>query len=75
MATSPFSYGMPSFTSQSSTAIPSAGHNGSLGIGGTTPSYTPFLFGISHVSQANPNVGSVPFPNPSSTPSMTRWNN
>jgi hypothetical protein len=64
MATSPFSYGMPSFTSQFSTAIPAAGHNASLGPGGTTPPYTPFPFGSSHVPQVNPNVGSVPFLNP-----------
>jgi hypothetical protein len=75
MATSPFSYGMPSFTSQFSTAIPTASHNASLGPRGTTPPYTPFLFGSSHVPQANPNVGSVPFLNPGSNPSTIGWNN
>jgi hypothetical protein len=75
MATILFSYGMPSFTSQSSTAIPAASHNTSLGLGGTTPPYTPFPFGSSHVSQANPNVGSAPFPNPGSNPSTIGWNN
>jgi hypothetical protein len=75
MATSPFSYGMPSFTSQFSTAIPAAGHNASLGLGGTTPPYTPFPFGSSHVPQVNPNVGSVPFLNPGSNPSTAGWNN
>jgi hypothetical protein len=49
MATSPFSYGMPSFTSQFSTAIPVVGHNASPGIGCSTPPYTPFSFGNSHV--------------------------
>jgi hypothetical protein len=75
MATSPFSYGMPSFTSQLSTTIPAAGHNISLGPGGTTPPYTPFSFSSSHVPQVNPNVGSVPFLNPKSNPSMVGWNN
>jgi hypothetical protein len=75
MATSPFSCGMPSFTSQFSTAIPAAGHNTSLGLGGSTPPYTPFSFGNSHVPQVNPNVGSVPFLNPMSNPSMNGWNN
>jgi hypothetical protein len=75
MATSLFSYGIPSFTSQSSTSIPTAGHNVSLGLGGTTPPYTPFLFGISHIPQVNPNVGGVPFPNPRSNPSVAGWNN
>jgi hypothetical protein len=74
MATSPFSYGMPSFTSQSSITIPATGHNASLGLGGTTPPYTPFPFGSSHVPQVSPNVGSVPFPNPVSNPSMDGWN-
>jgi hypothetical protein len=75
MATSPFSYSMPSFTSQFSTAIPAVGHNASLGPRGTTPPYTPFSFGGSHVPQVNPNVGSVPFLNPGSNPSTTGWNN
>jgi hypothetical protein len=75
MATSLFSYGMPSFTSQSLTAILATGHNASLGLGGTTPPYTPFSFGISHVPQVNPNVGSVPFPNPQSNPSTAGWSN
>jgi hypothetical protein len=75
MVTSPFSNGMPSFTSQFSTAILVVGHNTSLGPGGTTPPYTPCPFGSSHVPQANPNVGSVPFLNPGSNPSMTGWNN
>jgi hypothetical protein len=75
MATSLFSYGMPSFTLQSSTSIPISSHNTSLGLGGTTPPYTLFPFGSSHVPQVNPNVGSVPFPNPGSNPSMAGWNN
>jgi hypothetical protein len=75
MASSPFSYGMPNFTSQFSTAIPAAGPNASLGLGGTTPPYTPFLFGGSHIPQTNPKIGGVPFSNPGSNPSMVGWNN
>jgi hypothetical protein len=75
MASSPFSYGMPNFTSQFSTAIPAAGHNASLGLGGTRPPYTPSPFGGSHIPQANPNVGSVPILNPRSNPSTVGWNN
>jgi hypothetical protein len=75
MASSPFSYGMPNFTSQFSTAIPAAGPNASFGLGGTTPPYTPFPFGGSHIPQVNPNVGSVPILNPGSNPSTAGWNN
>jgi hypothetical protein len=56
MASSPFFYGMSNFTSQFSTAIPTAGPNASLGLGGTTPPYTPFPFGDSHIIQMNSNV-------------------
>jgi hypothetical protein len=75
MASSPFSYGMPNFTSQFSTSIPAAIPNASLGLGGTTPPYTPFPFGGYHIPQKNPNIGIVPFPNPGSNPSTTGWNN
>jgi hypothetical protein len=75
MASSPFYYGMPNFTSQFSTVFPASCHNASLGLGGTTPPYTPSLFGGSHIPQVNPNVGSVPFLNPGSNPSMVGWNN
>ena len=75
MASSPFSYGMPNSTSQFSTTIPVVGHNVIFGLGGTTPPYTPFLFGGSHIPQANPNVGSVPILNPRSNPSTVGWNN
>jgi hypothetical protein len=71
----PFSYGMTIFPSHFSTAIPTAGHNTNFGLGGTTPPYTPFPFGSSHIPQANPNVGSVPVLNPGSNPSMAGWNN
>jgi hypothetical protein len=75
MACSPFSYGIPNFTSQFSTAILVVGPNAILGLGGTTPPYTPFLFGGSHIPQTNPNLGSVPFLNPGSNPSTAGWNN
>jgi hypothetical protein len=75
MASIPFSYGMPNFTSQFSTAIPAAGPNASLGIGGTTPPYTPFPFGGSYIPQMNPNIGSAPTFNPGSNPVMVGWNN
>jgi hypothetical protein len=75
MASIPFSYGMPNFTSQFSTAIPAVGPNTSFGIVGTTPPYTHFPFGGSHIPQVNLNVGSVPILNPRSNPFMTGWNN
>ena len=54
MASIPFSYGMPNFTSQFSNAIPVAIPNASIGIGGTTPPYTPFSFGGSQIPQMTP---------------------
>jgi hypothetical protein len=74
MDSSPFSYGIPKFTSQFSTTIPATSPNTSFGLGGATPPYTPFLFGGSHIPQTNPNIGSVPFHNLGSNPSMARWN-
>jgi hypothetical protein len=75
MASSPFSYGMPNFTWQFSNAIPAVGHNASIGLGGTTPPYTPFPFGGSHIPQTNPNIGSIPALNLGSNPFTARWNN
>jgi hypothetical protein len=43
MASSPFSYGMSNFTSQFSNSIPVVGPNASIGLGVTTPPYTPFF--------------------------------
>ena len=40
----PFSYCMPNFTLQFSTTIPAIGPNTSLGLGDTTPPYTPSPF-------------------------------
>jgi hypothetical protein len=71
MASSPFSYGIPNFTLQFSTAIPAIGPNASLILGGTTPYYTPFPFFRSHIPETNPNVGSFFVLNPRSNPSMT----
>jgi hypothetical protein len=45
MASSPFSYGMPNFNLQFSNSIPAVGPNASIGLGGSTPPYTPFSFG------------------------------
>jgi hypothetical protein len=75
MDSSPFSYGMPNFTLQFLTAIPTSGPNASLRVRGSTPPYTPFPFGISHIPQMNPNLGSFPVLNPRSNPSMAGWNN
>jgi hypothetical protein len=46
-----------------------------MGLGGTTPPYTPFPFGGSHIPQMNPYLGSVPAFNPGSNPTTTGWNN
>jgi hypothetical protein len=75
MASISFYYGMPNLTSHLLTSIPDVGPNASLGLGGTTPPYTHFLFGGSHIPQTNPNLGSVPFLNPGSNPSIVGWNN
>jgi hypothetical protein len=77
MASSPFSYGMPNFTSQFSASIPTAGLNTSIGLGGTTPPHTPFSFGGTHVSQKNPTVGGFPPFNPRSNPipNASEWSN
>jgi hypothetical protein len=42
MASSPFLYGIPNFTSQFFTSILVVGPNASFKLGGTTPLYTPF---------------------------------
>jgi hypothetical protein len=56
MAYNPFSYGMPNLTSHFLITIPVVGPNTSFVLGGTTPPYTPFPFGGSHIPQKNPNV-------------------
>jgi hypothetical protein len=75
MASSPFSYGMPNFTSQFSNVIPVVGPNASIGIGGTTLPYTSFSFGGSQIPQMIPNMGGIPAFNPGSNPLASGWNN
>jgi hypothetical protein len=59
MASSPFYYGMPNFTSQFSNSIPAGVPNASVGLGGSTPPYTPFSFGGCQISQMIPNMGGM----------------
>jgi hypothetical protein len=66
MGSSHFFYGMPNFTLQFSNSIPMAGTNDSIGLGGTSPPYTPFLFGSTHVPQMNPTTRAIPPFNPGS---------
>jgi hypothetical protein len=75
MASSPFSYGMPNFTSQFSNSIPTAGPNASVGIGGSTPPYIPFSFGGSQIPQMTPNMGGILAFNTGSNPPTSGWNN
>jgi hypothetical protein len=75
MASSPFSYGMPNFTSQFLNSIPVVGLNASIGLGGSTPPYTPFSFGGSQIPQMTPNMGVFPAFNPGSNPPTSGWNN
>jgi hypothetical protein len=75
MASSPFSYGMPNFTSQFSNSILVAGPNASIGLRGTTPPYTPFSFGGNHVPQMTPTVGGFPPLNLESNRVASGWNN
>jgi hypothetical protein len=60
IVSSPFSYGMPNFTSQFSSSIPMSNLHTSIGIGGMAPLHTPFSFGGSHIPQTNPTVESLP---------------
>jgi hypothetical protein len=75
MAPSPFSYGMPNFTSHFSNSIPYVGPNASIGLGGTTPPYIPLSFGGSHIPQTNPNIEGIPSFNPVSNPLASGWRN
>jgi hypothetical protein len=74
MASSPFSYGMPNFTSQFSNSIPAARPNASIGLGGTTP-YTMFSFGVSHIPQTTLTMGGIPSFNPGSNIVASGWSN
>jgi hypothetical protein len=75
MASSPFSYSILKFTSQFSNSIPTANTNTSIGIGGTMPPHTLFLFGGTHVPQMNPTIGGFPLVNLGSNPVTSRWSN
>jgi len=66
MASSPFSYGIPNFTSQFSNSIQTVGPNASIGLGGSTPPYTPFSFGGSQIPQMTHIIGGMPTFNPRS---------
>jgi hypothetical protein len=68
MDSSPFSYGMSNYTLEFSNAIPVVGPNVNIRIGGTTPPYTPFLFGGSQIPQMTPNMGGIPSFKPGSNP-------
>jgi hypothetical protein len=72
---SPFSSGMPNFTSQFSSSIPTSNLNTSIRLGGMAPPHTPFLFGGSHIPQMTPTVGGLPPFHPGSNPgpNAPRW--
>jgi hypothetical protein len=75
MASSPFSYGMSNFTLQFSSTIPPIVTNASIGLGGTTPPYTPFSFDGFQIPQMTPNMGGIPTSNLGSNPPASGWNN
>jgi hypothetical protein len=56
-------------------AIPVVGSNSSIGIGGTTPPYTPFSFGGFQIPQTTPNMGGILAFNLGSNPLASGWNN
>jgi hypothetical protein len=60
MASIPFSYGMPNFTSHFSNSILVVGPNARIGLWGTYPPYTPFSFGGSYIPQMIPIMGCIP---------------
>jgi hypothetical protein len=75
MASSPFPYGMPNFTSQFSNSIRAAGPNARIGHGGKTPPYTPLSFGVSQIPQMTPTIGHIPSFKPKSNPLASGWRN
>jgi hypothetical protein len=75
MASIPFSYGMPNFTSQFSNSTPVVGPHASIGIGGTTPPYTLFSFGGSQIPQTTPTMGGIPSFNTGSNTIAFGWSN
>jgi hypothetical protein len=56
----PFSYGMPNFTSQFSSSIPTCNPNTDIGLEGMDPPHTPFLFSGAQITQMTPTVGGLP---------------
>jgi hypothetical protein len=74
MTSSPFSYGMPNFTSQFSNSILAVVPNASIGLRGSTPPYTPFSFGGSQIPQMTPNMEGMFAFNPGSNPPTSGWN-
>jgi hypothetical protein len=72
-----FSYGMPNFTSQFSSSIPTSNPNPSIGPGGMDPPHIPLLFGGAHIPQMNPTVGRLHSFHPGSNPSLNvpGWSN
>jgi hypothetical protein len=75
MASSSFSYGMLNFTSHFSNSIPATSLISSIGLGVTTPPYTPFSFGGTQVPQMTPTVGGIPPFNLGSNPGSSGWSN
>jgi hypothetical protein len=65
---------MPNFTSQFSSSIPAASPIASIGLGGSTPPCTPFLFGGSQIPQMTHNMGGMPAFNPGTNPPTSGWN-
>jgi hypothetical protein len=56
-ASNTFSFHMPNMTSHISSFVLTSNVNPSFGSGGTTPPYTPFLFGWGHIPKPSPIVG------------------
>jgi hypothetical protein len=74
MASSPFYFGIPNFTSHFLNSIPATGPNASIGLRGSTPPYTPFSFGGSQIPQMTPNMGAITNFNPGSNSPTSEWN-
>jgi hypothetical protein len=70
IASSPFSYVMPNFTSQFSYSIPTSNLNTSIRHGGMDPPHIPFSFGSAHIPQKSPTVGILPPFHPGSNPGL-----
>jgi hypothetical protein len=75
MASIPFSYGMPNFTSQFSKSIPVDGMNTRIGLGDTTPPHTKFSFAGTHVPQTIPTIEGITPLNPRFNLVVFGWSN